>query len=325
MREKEANSRSSCSRNGSVTKSWFEWTASHAPCQQRQFIRQCSEFETTPFVLIGNQRTRHLEMCTPELRADSPATIEFSGMVSSRTAVSRMVKGTAILEYVSGFYYRKQSYSQFGEDVHILSYYDRLASERNIRVDTGCIVDIGAFRPITFSNSYLFYKKGWYGINIDPTPGSKRIFDKVRPRDTNLELAISPVDGSSTFFLFGTPSVWNTLDADSAAFASRQTGIKPHEVPVTLSRLDTVLDQHLQGHSFEILSIDAEGLDIEIINANDFSRYKPRVVLVEVMDATGSTLNDTPVAKALNALGYELYSWINPSLMFVRKDSLLSH
>ena len=264
-------------------------------------------------------------MRIPELRSGPRATMPFFGSASPREAASRLVKGTALLEHVSGLYRRKRSYSQFGEDVHILSYYDRLASERNISVDAGCIVDIGAFRPITFSNSYLFYKKGWHGINIDPPPGSKRIFDKVRPRDTNLELAISPVDGASTFFLFGTPSVWNTLDAEAAAYAAKQTGITPREVPVTLSRLDTVLDLYLQGHPFEILSIDAEGLDIEIINANDFSRHRPRVVLVEVMDATSSTLAENQVVKSLNELGYALYSWINPNLMFVRKDSLLSH
>jgi len=50
-------------------------------------------------------------------------------------------------------------YSQFGED-QIL---DKLLPEKK-----GFFLDIGAGRPIRYSNTYLFYKRGWNGILIDP-------------------------------------------------------------------------------------------------------------------------------------------------------------
>ena len=70
-------------------------------------------------------------------------------------------------------------YSQNGEDL-ILNRF--LENKKN-----GFYIDIGAHHPIRFSNTYLFYKKGWRGINIDAMPGSMDLFNKIRSRDINIE------------------------------------------------------------------------------------------------------------------------------------------
>ena len=59
---------------------------------------------------------------------------------------------------------------------------------------SGFYVDVGAHSPKYLSNTYYFYKQGWRGINIEPTPGRIRMFERVCPRDTNLALAISDRD-----------------------------------------------------------------------------------------------------------------------------------
>ena len=110
---------------------------------------------------------------------------------------------------------------------------------------------------------------------------------------------------------------------DSAAHAARVTGVTPLQVPVTLSRLDTVLDRHLDGAAFEILLVDAEGYDVEILRSGDFARHRPRVVLIEATDISGGTLAGHRVVRFLEPYGYTLHSWINPNLMLVREDSTL--
>ena len=79
--------------------------------------------------------------------------------------------------------YAKKSYSQEGEDLILQRFFEKQA--------VGFYVDVGAHHPRRYSNTYLFYKKGWSGINIDAMPNSMKRFDKYRPRDINIEKPIS--------------------------------------------------------------------------------------------------------------------------------------
>ena len=62
--------------------------------------------------------------------------------------------------------------------------------KKNFSKSLDTFIDVGAHHPMRFSNTYLFYKKKWKGINIDPLPGSMKLFNKLRPRDINLELGV---------------------------------------------------------------------------------------------------------------------------------------
>ena len=83
------------------------------------------------------------------------------------------------------------------------------------------------------------------------------------------------------------------------------------------------LDRHINGRSFELLTIDAEGYDIQILRSNNFTRYAPRIILIEVHLDSFASIESSDVFVFLKSAGYPLYSWINPTLMFVRNDSLL--
>ena len=50
------------------------------------------------------------------------------------------------------FLYKKRNYSQFQEDLFLLDFFKKKS--------TGKFVDLGAFHPMKFNNTYLLYKKG---------------------------------------------------------------------------------------------------------------------------------------------------------------------
>jgi len=86
-----------------------------------------------------------------------------------------MIKGVKYFMLLILDYFRhKKSYSQDGEDVVLASFYENMKNYR------GFYVDIGAHHPVRFSNTWMFYKNGWKGINIDPTPGSMKAFNVIR-------------------------------------------------------------------------------------------------------------------------------------------------
>ena len=62
-----------------------------------------------------------------------------------------------------------KSFSQFGEDLFIAEFF---ANQKE-----GKYVDLGAFHPMRLSNTYLLFKKGWSGTNVDLNPITIDLFN----------------------------------------------------------------------------------------------------------------------------------------------------
>jgi len=166
------------------------------------------------------------------------------------------------------------SFSSAGEDMvlrHLLGS-DKL---------NGFYVDVGAFHPTLFSNTYFFYLNGWSGINIEARPGSKALFDKVRPRDANLETGISRERGSLTYYFIGENSPMNSFSPDFLKQIEMLDHVKS-KISIPTVPLAEILERHLpKGQVIDFLNVDVEGHDLEVLESNDWSRFRPRVVVVE--------------------------------------------
>lgn len=179
----------------------------------------------------------------------------------------------------------QQSYSQEGEDRILKALYEDQPDYK------GFYVDIGAHHPFRFSNTYLFCRSGWKGINIDPMPDSMKLFNRFRPNDLNLEVGVASTTGNMDFYCFNEPAL-NTFDAEAALARDPRDGYHiVRKISVEVIRLDSLLDRHLpQGISIDFITIDAEGFDYDILTSNNWNKYRPRFVLVE--SATKEDEND---------------------------------
>ena len=74
-----------------------------------------------------------------------------------------------------------------GEDLQVKKYF-------NNKKD-GFYIDVGAYHPVHRNNTMLLYENGWEGINVDISYFSIKLFNHLRPKDTNLNLAISKTNG----------------------------------------------------------------------------------------------------------------------------------
>jgi FkbM family methyltransferase len=194
--------------------------------------------------------------------------------------------------------YATKSYSQEGEDMILRRIFEGQKQ--------GFYVDIGAHHPMRYSNTYFFYKQGWSGINIDATPGSMLPFKKMRPRDINIETAISNNQQEMTFFVFNEPAL-NTFDRELAH--QRNQGIYRivREDKIVTQSLTELLAEYLpQGQEIDFLSIDVEGLDLEVLQSNDWQRFRPFYVLVECIGLSLETLIKDQTYQFLIQQRYEL-------------------
>lgn len=128
-----------------------------------------------------------------------------------------------------------KSYSQEGEDMIMR----RLLSGKK----DGFYVDIGAHHPFRFSNTYHFYKQGWRGINIDARPKIMRTFDRMRPRDTNIECAIGETEGYLDYYCFAEPA-FNGFNSRPYTDSSDLKTVQPlTKEQVKVVRLDTIFEK----------------------------------------------------------------------------------
>ena len=224
------------------------------------------------------------------------------------------------------FLWKRSYYGQFGEDAVLQNIFRqeawRQASKdkaENIKRRAGFYVDIGAFAPIQHSNTYWFYRRGWKGINVDATPGSMRLFNRLRRRDVNLELAVSSQDGELIYHCWGVPHVKNTTSKEAAEETIRFGGQQPEKIVVRSRTLAHILDEHLpKGQTIDFLTIDVENHNFEVVKSNDWSKYKPRFILVEAdNDAPHfEAIANSAMTGFLKSHGYHICAWVKPTIFF---------
>jgi FkbM family methyltransferase len=210
------------------------------------------------------------------------------------------------------------SFSQEGEDIIL----DKIFQDINKGSDyKGFFVDIGAHHPLRFSNTYKFYQNGWRGINVDPLPGIKKAFDKVRSRDINLELGISSVNSYLNYYMFR-ESAFNTFDLKTMEIVSQNHSELIEVKKIKTSSLGTILDQHLpKNQSVDFFSIDVEGLDFEVLSSNNWDRYTPKVIVVEQRSQRiDPSIFNSSVFLLLEKKEFYLYSKLCNSMIFVNKS-----
>lgn len=213
-------------------------------------------------------------------------------------------------EYFDGF--GQKSYSQEGEDCILSKVFE---GQKH-----GFYVDVGAHHPRRFSNTYLFYKLGWWGINIDATPGSMAAFKKKRPRDINLELPISLEAKTLPYYVFNEPAL-NSFNKELSEV--RHGTSKSYRIIETLqlrtSKLEDVLAAHLpHRQEIDFLNVDVEGHDMQVLESNDWKKYRPKVVLVEIMVSSPAAIELSPVTRFLREYGYEWHAKTVNTVIFKR-------
>jgi FkbM family methyltransferase len=166
------------------------------------------------------------------------------------------------------------SYSQNREDVLLA----RVFRE----VPAGFYVDVGACDPDHASLTRHFYEQGWHGINIEPGA----VFEKLpasRPRDVNLNVAASDRAGTLSFTEFpDSPALGAVAPVINEAMRPFAQG--KYERTVEAKPLREILAEHAEGKTIDFLSIDVEGHEREVILGNDWSRFRPRVLVVEATE-----------------------------------------
>lgn len=171
-----------------------------------------------------------------------------------------------------------KDYSQNGEQQIILDYFKDFK---------GNVVDIGANDGITLSNSYALIQQGWSGVLVEPSKETyNKIFEIHQGKSIEVfNVAISDKEGEFEFFESGThlnkgdTSLLSTLKKEEL---DRWKGSDNQFSKSTCKAITfkTLLEKSTYK-KFDFITIDAEGLDFEILSQIDLNEVGCKLLCVE--------------------------------------------
>ncbi len=211
----------------------------------------------------------------------------------------------------------KPSYAQCGEDIIINTFLSGLG------ITQPTYIDIGTYHPILGNNTYLFYKKGGHGICVEPDDAFYKVIKRIRTHDVVLNAGAGPVEKSAADFYKMSSHNLNTFSKDEA----EETATKKHYgdqkikgvVQIPLVTVTNLIKNYLHNQAPDILSIDAEGLDFDIVSSIDFSIHRPKVICTETLryNRDGKLEKEKDVEDYLATKGYVLYADTYVNSIFV--------
>jgi FkbM family methyltransferase len=229
----------------------------------------------------------------------------------------RVKRGSKIYNALRRLYRRtgkvnkiENSRSSFGEDRVLGKYLPEIL---------GSYIDVGAGAPINGSNTYMFYERGWQGFTIDPISSLVNMHQKKRPRDTQILAAVTDNGKKQIMFyeyLADDFSTTSLLSVENLKKLGTESQRQYFVSTITLSSLNHVCNPKLPT----LLNIDVEGTELSVLEGNDWSICKPRVISVE--EWISPIYKPTKIRILLEGNGYQLVSRCFLTSIYVHEEYL---
>jgi FkbM family methyltransferase len=222
----------------------------------------------------------------------------------------KFISHNIIQRYISN--HNNVSFSQEGEDLLLARYFEAVPS--------GFYVDIGAHHPTRFSNTYLFYLRGWTGINIEPNSNAISLFNEIRHHDKNLNYGVGNATDKLKYYCF------NEAALNTFSFEQKNNVLKKPQYFVTeeklieVKRVEDILDNYLtKDQKIDFMNIDTEGYDLNVLQSNNWDKYRPLLVLVEDFEFSTHSFMQSPISRFMLSVEYEFYAKTVLTIIFKDK------
>ena len=218
--------------------------------------------------------------------------------------------------YIRNFKFFIKS-SQFGEDKKIIKLFNKSKK--------GTYLDVGCFHPTRQNNTYLMYKQGWSGINIDLNPLTIELFKIARPYDINICAAVSSKKGVKNLFFDHQLSSINTISKNHTLFIAKAFNIKDlKKRRIRTTTLDNLLKKR-RIKKIDFMNIDIEGHELEVLKKLNFKHFDIKVICIEIVNydfySKNIKINKNQIFKILRKNNYTLKFKSFVNYIFVKNEN----
>lgn len=215
--------------------------------------------------------------------------------------------------------YQKLSYSQTGEDIIVDFIFEQL------KITNPTFLDLGAHHPFYLNNTFLFYRRGCFGVNVEPDSFLINAFNQFRPLDKNVNVGIgSELETKEAAFYIMSAKTLNTFSKDEAErYQSYGTHKIEEVVKIPLIPCNKIIEEYFGSVSPNFISIDVEGLDFEILRSFDFARFRPEIFCIETLTYTEDKTEEklTDMINYVCSKDYMVFADTYINTIFVDKSS----
>ena len=216
-------------------------------------------------------------------------------------------------------YIRNRKYinkgTQFGED--------SLISEFINKKEKGNFVDVGCFHPTKHNNTYALYKRNWKGINIDLNPLTIELFNFFRPRDININTAVSDTEDEKDLFFLGKLNTQNTIEKNHLYFLNNHQNVRDENIEklrIKTKRLDKILSEN-NFKEIDFINIDVEGHELSVLKSIDFDKVKIALICIEILEHNNKSLeNNEKIKDFLKIKNFKLEKKIGVNYIYKKND-----
>ena len=190
----------------------------------------------------------------------------------------------------------------------------------------GFYIDVGALHPTFDSVTKAFYDRGWSGINIEPIKENCNIFHQERPRDINLNIAVSNSEGNLEFFeVVGQPGN-STLNKEIAYQIAKEKDLAVSQYTVSVKTLASIYQEYV-NQKIDFLKIDVEGLEEDVILSGNWEVFRPTVLVIETTQPNTNIRCKNNIPQILTDKGYKhvFFDGINDYYIAAESEDLSKH
>ncbi len=167
----------------------------------------------------------------------------------------------------------------------------------------------------------MFYTNGSRGVCVEADETLIGEIRKKRPGDKVLNYGVATgQQEAADFFIFDIPGL-NTFDKEEAKKREAFGTVKViRVVTVPLVHINKLVKENFDRYP-DFLSLDIEGLDLDVLKSLDYTTYPIPVICVETCMYSENNIRpkDNSIAEFLCQQGYEIYADTYINTIFVNK------
>ncbi len=137
----------------------------------------------------------------------------------------------------------------------------------------GVFVEVGANHPTLENQTWFLEQQGWSGVLVEPNPELYKLLQEKRPRSCVVQAAAGAQNGEVDLLL-GVNHLHSTL---APVLDDPLSGNK---VRVRLRTMNSILTETGLA-KIDFLSIDVEGVELQVLQGLDLPKYSPQLILIE--------------------------------------------